>query len=294
LQDHAFNTTTYDEIFTGSSGSSAPSHYYALTFGDIHLIVLSVANVFRSPLVSPTVKGKYQERDLDLPCPERWGHGQHILEAIAPHSPQYEWLQAQLHTPAFLQARYKVVMFHHPPHSLGGNVVPAYTDPVAVIDRDPTGQIRRVRYEYPQTADYLIHAVLPLLEAAGIHLVFYGHSHLWNRFVSPTGVNYLESSNVGNSYGAHVGDHPRLVPTTMTETYAALGNPNGLAPVIPTLEPLRDLMGNPLPYIASNEVTVFSILDTGTGTVSSYRFDTRHPQNPVLKFDEFGLANRPW
>jgi hypothetical protein len=46
----------------------------------------------------------------------------------------------------------------------------------------------------------------------------------------------------------------------------------------------------PLPYIASNDITAFSILDTGTGTVSSYRFDTRSSKSDVIKFDEFRLA----
>lgn len=43
----------------------------------------------------------------------------------------------------------------------------------------------------------------------------------------------------------------------------------------------------PLPYVADSDITVFSILDTGTGKVSSYRFDTRSPLSDVVKFDEF-------
>ena len=42
-------------------------------------------------------------------------------------------------------------------------------------------------------------------------------------------------------------------------------------------------------YIASNQVTVFSLLDTANGVVSSYRFDTRHPTSEIIKFDEFRL-----
>jgi len=56
---------------------------------------------------------------------------------------------------------------------------------VQVIDRDEDGNIKAVRYEYPKEADYIIRDVVPLLEAANVQLVFYGHSHLWNRFVSP-------------------------------------------------------------------------------------------------------------
>jgi hypothetical protein len=59
---------------------------------------------------------------------------------------------------------------------------------------------------------------------------------------------------------------------------------------MPTLAPLLGEDNQPLPYLASNDITAFSILDTGTGIVSSYRFDTRSPESEVVKFDEFRLA----
>ncbi len=95
-------------------------------------------------------------------------------------------------------------MFHHPPHTLGGNIVPPYTDPVPTIERYATGKVTSVRYDYPQENDYIIRDLIPLLESAKVNLVFYGHSHLWNRFLSPKGMNFLESSNVGNSYAAYL------------------------------------------------------------------------------------------
>jgi len=49
--------------------------------------------------------------------------------------------------------------------------------------------------------------------------------------------------------------------------------------------------GQPQPYIASNDITVFSIFDTGTGAITSYRFDTRKPDTGVVKFDEFKLKS---
>ena len=180
-------------------------------------------------------------------------------------------------------------MFHHPPHSLGGNVVPPYTDPQQRLEQDATGQIT-VKYEYPQKQDYIMRDLVPLIEAAGVQLVFYGHSHLWNRFVSSTQTHYLESSNVGNSYGAHLfADQKRQVPENYQEKYAAIGDPNGLDPVMPNMAPLVGENGEKLPYIASNDISVFSIFDTKTGTVSSYRFDTREPGSPAVKFDEFAL-----
>jgi hypothetical protein len=222
--------------------------------------------------------------------PAAWGYGQHIFELMRQGSAQYKWLDKELKSQEFKQAKYKLVMFHHPPHTLGDNIVPAYTDPIQLIERDAKGKVKAVRYEYPVSEDYIIRDVVPRLEAAGVQLVFYGHSHLWNRFTGLNGINFLESSNVGNSYGAYIGNKKRPVPTGYQLDYAATGDPNGLEPVMPTLAPLLGEGNQPLPYIASNDITVFSILDTGTGTVSSYRFDTRSPKSEVVKFDEFRLA----
>lgn len=290
IKDQSFNTDTYEAIFTFPESPSGGKRYYATTFGDVRLVVLYLTCIWRSPGLGASSRGKYRERDGDLEQPEQWGYGQHIFEPIVPNSPQYVWLEQELRSPEFQQAKYKIVMFHHPPHTLGENGVPAYTDPVAEIDRDGEGKVRSVRYEYPRSADHLIQHVVPRVEAAGVHLVFYGHSHLWNRFVSPSGLHFLETSNVGNSYGAYVGDRQRHVPEGYREEYAATGDPNGLDPVMPTITPLVDGNGNPQPYIASNEITAFTLLDTGTGKVTSYRFDTRDPGSPVIKFDEFELG----
>ena len=282
LKNNAFNTETYEEIF-----SLPQNKYYSLTFGDIRLVVLYVTNIWRNPNLEPSARGRYYENQRDLDSPSRWGYGQHIFEPIAQGSPQYQWLEKELNSREFQEAKYKVVMFHHPPHTLGGNIVPPYTDPVPTIERDATGKVRSVRYDYPQENDYIIRDLIPLLESAKVNLVFYGHSHLWNRFLSPKGMNFLESSNVGNSYGAHLGDKKRPVP--LDRNYAAIGNPNGLPAIIPNIAPLVDWVNQPLSYIASNDLTVFSILDTEKGTVSSYRFDTRYPDSEVIKFDEFSL-----
>ena len=290
LKANSFNTDTYEEIFTLPQSSEGGEKYYAVTFGDVRLIVLYVTNIWRSPSLEPDVKGRYQEKEADLNQPEKWGHGQHIFEPIAKGSSQYRWLERELQSEAFQKAKYKMVMFHHPPHTLGGNIVPPYTDPIPRIEYEENKQIKAIRYEYPPEQDYIIRDLLPLLESAGVQFVYYGHSHLWNRFVSPQGINFLESSNVGNTYGAHVGDNKRPIPKDNPQlNYAETGDPNGLEPVIPTIKPLLDNSGKPLPYIASNDITVFSIFDTGTGTISSYRYDTSQPESPVVKFDEFKL-----
>jgi len=124
---------------------------------------------FASPIALRAAAG-----DRDLQNPVNWGYGQHIFEPIKRGSPQYNWLKSELESLEFQQAKYKLVMFHHPPHSRGDNIVPAYTDPVQAIDLDAAGNITAVRYEYPKEADYIIRDVMPLLESAGVQLVFYG------------------------------------------------------------------------------------------------------------------------
>lgn len=287
LKNNSFNTDTYQEIFT----LPGEEKYYAISFGDIRLVSLYITNVWRSPSLAPDVRGRYQEKEADLNNPEMWGYGQHIFEPIKKGSRQYNWLERELNSPEFQQAKYKIVMFHHPPHSLGDHIVPAYTNPVQQIERDANGEIKAVRYDYPKDRDYIIQDVIPLLETAGVQLVLYGHSHLWNRFISQSGINFLETSNVGNSYGAYIGTKQRPLPKGDRKNYAPTGDPNGLEPIVPTIAPLLGENNEPLPYIASNDITVFSILDTEKGTVSSYYFDTRQPQSSVIKFDEFTITN---
>lgn len=293
IADQSFNFTTYREIFTLPPTPAPQQQYYAVTFGDIRLISLMVTNVWRSPEEHPKQAGRYQESEAQLTEPDAWGYGQFIFEPITPDSEQYQWLMQELHSEAFQGAKYKIVMFHHPPHSLGGNIAPPYTDPQAYEEYDPDGTMRHRRYHYPKADDYIIRDLVPLLESAGVQLVFYGHSHLWNRFQSPAGLHFLESSNVGNSYGAHLGDKPRVLPSFIDpQNDFPVGNPNGLDPITPAIAPLLDELGQPLPYIASNEITVFSVLETATGTIKSYYFHTRQADAPVVLFDEFSLLPR--
>lgn len=289
IKNNSFNTDTYEEILSLPQSESGGKQYYAANFGDIRLIVLYVTNIWRFPELNPKLNlpARYQESPTDFDRPEKWGYGQHIFEPIEKGSKQYQWLEKELQSDEFQQAKYKMVMFHHPPHTLGGNIVPPYTNPQQIIQRNENNNIESITYEYSIQNDYIIRDLIPLLDSAGVQFVYYGHSHLWNRFQSDSGMNFLESSNVGNNYGAHTSNNPRQVPNN--SNYIAVGNPNGLEPIMPTINPVKDEAGNPLPYIASNDITVFSILDTEKGTVSSYRFDTRLPNSEVVKFDEFQL-----
>ncbi|AFZ04035.1 purple acid phosphatase family protein [Calothrix sp. PCC 6303] len=295
IKDNSFNTDTYEEIFSLPKSLSGGKTYYAVTWGDVRLVVLYATNMWRSPNTDKGKKGKYAEASQDLENPENWGYGQIIYEPISKGSTQYNWLVEELNNAEFQQAKYKVVMLHHPPHTLGDNIVPAYTDPVQVIQRDENDKIKSVSYEYPKDNDYLMRDVMPLLETAKVQLVFFGHSHLWNRFISSSGMHFLETSNVGNSYGAAFGSRQRdNVPTkndaTNNDDYVEIGDPNGLYPVVPTISPLVGEDNQPIPFISSNKFTVFSIFDTGTGEVSSYRFDTSEIHGDVVKFDVFRLT----
>ena len=289
LKANSFNTDTYEEIFSLPESKSGGEKYYATTFGDVRLVVLYATNIWRVPSLEPNAKGKYRERETDFDSPENWGYGQHIFEPIDKGSPQYNWLVEELDSSEFKQAKYKVVMLHHPDHSMGDNIVPAYTNPVQTIEKDDSGKITNIRYEYPLEEDYLIRDIVPLLEENNVQLVFYGHSHIWNRFKSESGINFLESSNVGNSYGASLGEKKRNVPEGYKEKYIELADPNGLEAIVPSIKPLKGEDGKSLPYIASNDITVFSILDTGNGKVNSYYFDTTKPEEKVVKFDQFKL-----
>jgi hypothetical protein len=293
IRDNSFNTITYEEIFTLPESDVGGKQYYAVTFGDVRLVVLYVTSLWRSPNLTPDTKGRYRESAQDLNNRDNWGYGQVVFGDITKESPQYRWLEKELNSEEFKQAKYKMVMFHHPPHTLGDNIVPPYTQPIPKIQTLADGTVESVFYEYPIANDYIIRDLEPLLESAAVNLVFYGHSHLWNRFVSPQGMNFLETSNVGNSYGAYLGDKKRPVPTgeinLERSNYKEVGDPNGLAAILPTISPLANEKGQPQAYIASNDITAFSILDTGTGKISSYRFDTRKPNSEVIKFDEFDI-----
>ncbi|MFK8186066.1 MAG: metallophosphoesterase [Phormidesmis sp.] len=307
IKDYSYNTNTYEEIFslptTQLPNGKQTEQYYALSFGDVRLVSLYVTQIWRSPELTPDTQGRYRESTTDLANPESWGYGQHIFEPIRKGSAQYEWLAQELASDEFNNAKYKIVMLHHPPHTLGGNIVPAFTDPVQTEKRTVDGTLTAIQYEYPKAEDYIIRDLIPLLEKSNTQLVFYGHSHLWNRFASASGLNFLETSNVGNSYGAHMSDNPRWgIPTPeaaqanglvpFKETYSPTGDPNGLTPIMPTLSPITDNNNNPQPFIASNDITSFTLFDTGAGTIASYYFNTRKPDSAVVKFDEFVIDSR--
>lgn len=287
IQNNSWNTITYEELFTLPQGPEG-ERYYAMQFGDVYLISLFITRIASGATV-------YQELEENLNSPENWNYGQVLFGTITPDTAQYEWLVEQLESEAFQNARYKIVQVHHPTHSLGGRVIPAFTEPRQVVEYDEDGNIEMIRYEYPKDDNHLVRYLEPLLEEAGVDLVLNGHTHIWNRFVSEAGINFLDSSNVGNTYRANWQENirRRLPPSdAWTETYDAFGDPYGLEPVFPTVAELRDednAIEGAVPYLSSNDITAFSLLDTETGTISSYYYDLRDPEAGPVLFDEFTL-----
>lgn len=136
-------------------------------------------------------------------------------------------------------------------------------------------------YAYPIEEDYITKYVDPLVKEYKVNLVFTAHSHLWNRFKMDS-VNILQSSNVANTYNAFYGEsgERELAPSAFSandlyyqyrehwdkKNYVMKGDPGGLEPVKPSIASLPD----DNPYLASNTITAFSVLDTGRGVVESY------------------------
>eukprot|EP00667_Euglena_gracilis_P002944 EG_transcript_2950 len=280
IANNSFNMKSYQELFPPPAAGSC---YYSATLGSVRLIVLCAVRAYRRNTLDPAAHSRWAERQADLNHPERWRHGAFLFEPIKKGSVQYEWLTLELQSTPFQVAKHRVVMLHHPIHTLGENIGPAFCNPHK-FTKHQGGRVASVHYEYP-FPDYLVHDIAPLLEKAQVQLVYYGHSHLWNRFRGPF-THYLESSNVGNSFGAYDAASGRRRPLVDKEA-AAMGDPNGL-PAEPPTKPNASL-GLSGPYVASNSVTVFSVLDTGLGVVRSYAFDTRQPKSPVVLFDELLL-----
>ena len=297
IQDNSFNTITYEELFTLPDNGPAGEQYYAVQFGDVYMIGLYATRIWRTPSMNDDARGKYREPQTALNTPDNWGYGDFIFEDLAMGSEQYNWLQEQLNSDAFKQSPYKVVLMHQGPHGLGENYNPVFAHPEQIIDYDANGRIEAVRYEYPLASDILVRDIEPLFNDAGVQLVHMGHSHLWFHIKNPAGVHYLETSNVGNSYGCYVAGYKERSnipndPRFNSSDYVTTGDPHGLPAVMPSEGALlQDAAGNDVPCLDSNEMTAFSILDTASASVKSYVFDARNPDSDLLLFDEFSLVN---
>ncbi len=274
--------------------------------------------------------------------PDEWGFGDFTFRPFAKGSTQYAWLEQVLRSDAARTAKYRVVLSHQTMAGLGDNAVPVLAEQRVTVELNggtligpfPASEwpqrwpevraalsgpgVRYVRYEYPLADDDWRNDIEPLLMSGGVNLVHTGHSHLWNR-AKIGNLNYLETANVGNSFGAmfyperQAGQNPSTGPrptqpgnpawlnATSPRTglrwnpadYPTHGEPHGRDMMMPSIfNPMQAMEGRPeaVPFVASNQLTAFTILDTETGLVTSYVFDTRDENAPVRKFDEFALA----
>lgn len=296
IEDHSYNTITYEEIFELPESEDGGEKYYLKKFGDVGLITLDVSRVWRLPALGNV--GKYSEIPGGDEFNSLFGFGDFIFEPVNEGSAQIKFLKKAVASPEYADSKIKMAMFHSEAHSLGGNQIPAFTDPVAKKTIDPVSGQEMVIYDYPIEKDYIDTVITPILSSAETNLIFEAHSHLWNRFITYSGMNVLETSNVGNTYGGFMdGDKRTDYPSALNEgdSYSALkeefdsknycleGDSYGLNP-----EPsnVTALPGNK-PFLASNTISSFSILDTKTGTVDSYYFDTEDPDSEVVLFDSF-------
>lgn len=299
IEERSFSTATYEEIFSLPDSSPGRETYYAISFGDVRLISLYSTRIWRSSTATAdpaarTATTRYHEAQSVLGDQLRQGWGEHIFEGIDAGSEQLRWLEQELASDEFRDARYRIVMLHEGPQGLGDNVMPHFTDPVKTEERDASGRLIGIRYEYPSGRNHLLRDLQPMLEEAGVDLVHNGHSHLWNRFQSAGGTNFLETSNTGNTYGAyhHLSGRQRPLPPAPwhVANYLTIGNPGGLAPILPTENPMRADNGEPLPFVQSNDHNVFTVLDTGANEVVSYIYDVRTPEVEPVVLDRFSLG----
>lgn len=299
IEDNSFSTTTYEEIFSLPTDSPGGKRYYATTVGDVRLVSLFSTRIWRGTTATPdptlrTAKSRYQEALTDLGDPMRQGYGEFHFEEIGVGSEQYDWLAQEVSSEAFQSAPIKVVILHEGPQGLGDNVMPVFAQPERIETRDSSGALTSVRYEYHPEDNVLLHDVQPLLEQAGTDLVLNGHSHLWNRFRSESGTHWLETSNTGNTYGAYDGLSNRTRPLPPApwnpDHYLSLGNPGGLEAVLPSVKPFLNPDGEPLPFVQSNDLCVFTALDTATRTVTSWVYDVKQPDTAPVLFDRFTVG----
>ncbi|VXB92216.1 S-layer homology domain-containing protein [Citricoccus sp. K5] len=302
IEDNSFSTTTYEELFTLPESESGGETYYATTVGNTRLISLYSTRIWRSGTAEsdPAARqaaSRFQEAADTLDDPMSQGHGSFIFETLAVDSDQYRWLQDELASDATTEAENVVVMMHEGPQGLGDNVTPAFAEPTKIEEKDAEGNVTGIRYEYEAENNKLLTDLTPLIDAEGtsVDLVFNGHSHLWNRFESENGVNYLETSNVGNSYGAYheLSGDSRPVPGAPwnADNYVEQGSPGGLEPIVPSERPFASLVDpdQDAPYVASNDYSIFTNLDAQAGSVTSFILDTNNPDAQPEVLDVFML-----
>ena len=96
---------------------------------------------------------------------------------------------------------------------------------------------------------------------------------------------------------ATLGGQPRTGLSWNAADYPVAGEVHARPMAQPSLvNPMRTLdrrsaawTGQDLPFVASNNLCTFSVLDTATATVTSWCFDSRDPASAPVRFDELAL-----
>jgi len=329
IRDQSFEFETFLDLFTHPDSGPGGESYWSKRVGDVFVIGMNVSRMRRSWRADR--RGTFTEDPEVLNDPAQWGFGDILFEPFGSGSEQYDWLRDELMSAASRTARYRIVLVHQSVFGLGQNAIPVLAQPsmrVSYLDETNTeqvfsrtfpldmdlfasevlplaeaGRITSVTYDYPLEDCIWRRDIEPLLIENDVHLVYSGHSHLWNR-TRVGGLNYLESSNYSRTSppgfqdfrerGGNIplpgGPDGPVGPDP--ENYPATGDPFGREPYFPNIvNPLFALEESEtaLPFHSSSSISVFTILDSGTGTIRSYAFDTRSPESEPLLFDEFAI-----
>lgn len=288
IRDNSYETISYEKIFTLPQGPEG-GRCYAQRIGDTFLIAMDGNRIWRS--WTANTRGKLTEATASINDPAARGFGDFQFNPFARGSRQYQWLREILASDAFRPAKYRIELVQQSVFGLGDNATPItaqteatfeYTDATGAvrtmgpfafpIDRATwngqiqpvldAGRMRYVKYDYPLSKDLWRHEIEPLLTSAGVQLVRVGHSHLWCR------------RKVGNLHLWRLCQQPVAAP------FGAADRCAGRRP---------DLAAQDVPFPTSNDITAYTVFDTGTGLVTSYAFDTRYPARDPIKFDGFWL-----
>ncbi|WP_298919116.1 collagen-like protein [uncultured Algimonas sp.] len=346
VRQNSYDHVTYYEMWNLPENAVAgedPENFYATRYGNVSLISMNVSRVWRNwnngLTDTNTNPGKFGEPIPTVNDLDTWGFGDMFFGDYSPGSAQRQWLGEQLASTDVSGAPFRVVLTHQSMHGYGDNVIPVMANPeatitftdgtptivttfpasdtvwAAIVDASERGVIERVRYDYEREDDLWLGVEAELLQA-DVDLVVSGHSHVWSRtFVEGGGkvLNYLETSNVGNSFGPFAGPNNRVTwarnfypdPDTNDTAdnsfwdpadYPRVGDSQGRPDVLPSMltssvDFMRQVEGatKDLPYLSSNKFTVFTILDSAEGTVKSYAHEFDFPSNPARLVDCFPL-----
>ncbi len=163
------------------------------------------------------------------------------------------------------------------------------------------GPPRALRYRYPRQRDLFAQVIAPILDEAGVDLVVQGHSHIWNRS-SDQRLALLETSHLGNCFGAFwttPAGTPwrqarRALPRRLSgPDYPRTGDPWERAPIYPNLRhPMMETgeSDRPVPFVCSDKLSIFSVLDSEAQVVRSFAVDATDPSAEAFEFDRLRLG----